>query len=298
MTMEDGRKPFRYSLGGQWFKGGTHIHSTASDGGKTFGELEQMYAAAGYDFAFATDHRVVSRVARQRRDAPLLWLDGVELDGQDESGACYHVVCLGTLTGIDSRTPFTEALQAARRQKALTILAHPFWSGNTLEEATRPGFDGVEIYNHVCRWLNGKDDGRLHWNAMLARNPATLAFAADDAHLRPEHPGWNGGWIVVNAARRSRRAIMDAIRRGRYYSSCGPEFQSFALQGDQLTITTSPVRFARLAGPGSCGARRGVFSGKTMRQASFTVPADWPYAYLEIEDRQGRRAWTNTLFAS
>jgi hypothetical protein len=26
------------------------------------------------------------------------------------------------------------------------------------------------------------------------------------------------------------------------------------------------------------------------------VPPDWDYAYLEIEDELGRRAWTNTLF--
>jgi hypothetical protein len=32
-----------------------------------------------------------------------------------------------------------------------------------------------------------------------------------------------------------------------------------------------------------------------MTEAAFDLPADWPYAYLEIEDDRGRRAWTNTL---
>jgi hypothetical protein len=30
--------------------------------------------------------------------------------------------------------------------------------------------------------------------------------------------------------------------------------------------------------------------------AVFEIPRNWPYAYLEIEDEQGRRAWTNPLF--
>ena len=41
---------FRYDTTGSWLKGNTHIHSTSSDGGKTPGELAELYASAGYDF--------------------------------------------------------------------------------------------------------------------------------------------------------------------------------------------------------------------------------------------------------
>ena len=53
---------FRYDTSGAWFKGNAHIHSTASDGGKTFPELAQMYAGEGYDFLARTDHWVASDV--------------------------------------------------------------------------------------------------------------------------------------------------------------------------------------------------------------------------------------------
>jgi hypothetical protein len=33
-----------------------------------------------------------------------------------------------------------------------------------------------------------------------------------------------------------------------------------------------------------------------MTEVTLEVPQDWPYAYLEVEDAQGRRAWTNPLF--
>ena len=42
----------RYNTTGIWLKGNAHIHSTASDGGKTFSELAELYSAAGYDFLF------------------------------------------------------------------------------------------------------------------------------------------------------------------------------------------------------------------------------------------------------
>jgi hypothetical protein len=70
------------------------------------------------------------------------------------------------------------------------------------------------------------------------------------------------------------------------------------MRGGQVTVKTSPVRFARLVGPRWCGQRYGAFQGKLLAEATFSLPADWPYAYIEIEDAHGRRAWTNTLRTS
>ncbi|MFA6101419.1 MAG: hypothetical protein WCV67_01130 [Victivallaceae bacterium] len=289
-------KKFRYDISGNWYKGNTHLHSTASDGGKSFKELAELYKSAGYDFLFRTDHWVNSDVEKDAENYPLLWFDGVELDGKDHTGSYFHVICLGRITGIRSEDGFENGLRSARRQGAITILAHPHWCGNSLEDCIRWPFDGVEVYNHVCHWLNGKSSGLVHWDAALNHNPDVLAFAVDDAHLRPEHPGWNGGWIMVNAGECTRPAVISAIRRGNFYSSCGPEIQSIACDGTELHVTTSPVRFARLVGPGFRGDRKGCFGGQLITSFSLPLMPEWQYAYLEIEDREGRRAWTNNLF--
>jgi hypothetical protein len=286
---------FRYETTGNWYKGNTHVHTTASDGGKTPAEVAALYAAAGYDFLYRTDHWAASNVTAEGDVAPLLWLDGVELDGTDEAGADYHVVCLGRVRGLDRAMGLERAMQAARRQGAMLVLAHPHWVGNSLDDALRHRFDGVEVYNHVCHWLNGKGAGGVYWSAMLRRQAGTLAFAVDDAHLRPEHPGWNGGWIVANASQRSPEAIQRAIRAGHFYSTCGPEFHSIAGDDRRVEVRTSPVQFLRLVGPAWHGARVGSFEGETFTAAAFDIPPGWPYAYLEIEDTQGRRAWTNPL---
>ncbi|MGE5551011.1 MAG: PHP domain-containing protein [Bacteroidota bacterium] len=290
-------KQFRYDTSGHWYKGNVHLHSTVSDGGKTFGEMAALYAAAGYDFLFRTDHWAPSDTSADAEAYPLLWLDGVEFDGRDHTGAMFHFVCLGPVSGIDRAMGLAEALRAAREQGALIVLAHPHWCGNTTDDGLRWRPDGVEVYNHVCHWLNGKSGGLVHWEAVLRQNPNALAFAVDDAHLRPEHPGWNGGWIVVNAGECSASAIMASIRRGNFFATCGPEFRSIQLDGRDLRLRTSPVRFIRLAGPGCLGKRLGSFDGPLMTEAVLTVPEDWDYVYLEIEDEARRRAWTNGLFA-
>ena len=288
----------RYNGGLKWYKGNTHIHSTVSDGGWTFGRLADAYGGVGYDFLFRTDHWIVSEAQREApaSNGSLLWLDGVELDGHDDVGGYYHVVCLGAFDGITREMGFPAALATAREQGGLMILAHPFWTGNSFEEATRWGFHGVELYNHVCQWLNGKGDARPYWHAMLADAPHTLGFASDDAHTSASHPGWNGGWVMVEADARTPPAILAGLRSGRFYSSTGPEFHTIVCDGDTVTATTSPVQFARLVGPKSVGRRIGSFEGALIDHLAFEVPADWRYAYLEIEDNCGKRAWTNTLF--
>jgi hypothetical protein len=227
---------------------------------------------------------------------PLLWLDGIELDGPDQTGAGFHAVAIGAFEGLQREMGLVDAMQAVHAQHGLLILAHPQWMGNSFADALRWPFDGVEVYNHVCRWLNGKGDGAAHWNAMLEKHPNTLAFAVDDAHLRSEHPGWNGGWIMVNATACTQQAVLEALQAGNFYASCGPEFHSIQWDGEQVSFQSSPVAFARLVGAKNNGLRTGAFDGTQLTEAAFTVPQDWPYAYLEIEDAQGRRAWTNPLF--
>ena len=289
---------FRYDTTGSWYKGNTHIHSTASDGGKTFAELAQMYAEAGYHFLFRTDHWVASDARNDDDEPALLWLDGIELDGRDGNGSQYHVACLGSFTDLDREMGLVAGMEAVRAQGGLLILAHPYWMGNSLEDALRWGFHGVDVYNHVCHWLNGKGSGTVHWNAMLGSTPDTLAFSVDDAHITPAHPGWDGGWIMVNAPEYTREAVYDAIKAGRFYSTCGPDFYAIEYAGGSVAVRTSPVRFVRLAGPRYFGNRIGSFDGRLLTEATLEIPVDWPYAYLEVEDAQGRLAWTNPLFVT
>jgi hypothetical protein len=259
-----------------------------------------MYAGEGYDFLFRTDHWVVSDVEAEAEDYPLLWLDGVELDGRDYAGSYYHVVCLGTdgqrALPISREQGFVSALEAVRADGALLVLAHPFWTGNSIEEARRWGFDGVEVYNHVCHWLNGKGVGSVHWDGMLQQSPGTLAFAADDAHVRPEEPGWNGAWIMVNAGKCTRAAILEALRRGNFYATQGPAIHRIEYRDEHVEVVTSPVRFLRVVGPAHFGNRVGTFENQAFEDARIGVSSDWPYITLEIEDMHGRRAWTNPLF--
>jgi len=288
---------FRYNTAGNWYKGNTHIHSKASDGGMSLDQITALYAGAGYKFLFQTDHWVASdNVTRNTPDMPLLWMDGMELDGTDETGSLFHVVCLGRMPPMDRNTGLKAGMEQARQNGAMLILAHPFWCGNSLEDAVRHNFDGVEVYNHVCHWINAKGEGTVHWQRMLHHYAGTRAFASDDAHLNGAHPGWNGGWIVVNAPKLASEDILRSIKLGNFYSSCGPDFLSIENSASKVMIRTSPVVRAWLVGPSWLGRRFTKGDEELFTEVEFDVPSDWPFAHIEIEDARGKRAWTNTLF--
>jgi hypothetical protein len=288
---------FRYEGLTRWWKGNLHVHSTRSDGGRTPAELAGLYAGAGYDFIVLADHWVAGVPADLPRPSPLVVLDGVELDGSDSTGASFHVVCIGCRDGIDREMGLEAAMAEARRQGAVIVLAHPLWTGNSAEDALRHGFDGVEVYNNVTEWLNGKSSGAFHWERMLDRNPAVSGSAVDDAHISADHPLWNGGWVHVDAPQPTPAALIAAIRAGRFVSSRGPVFGTLAARDREVSVTCSPVRFIRLVGPAYRGHRLAALDGPFLTEGAFTVPEDWAHARIEIEDERGRRAWTNALFA-
>lgn len=289
-------KVFRYNTSGSWFKGNTHVHSTVSDGQLDFPALANLYAGAGYDFLFRTDHWIPSDAQADHQPYPLLWLDGIELDGNDERGIYFHIVCLGKFQGIDNNMTVAEALRTVRAQGGLVILAHPHWTGNHLEDALHLPFDGVEVYNNVCQGMNGKGYAGPIWDGMLEARPGLLALASDDTHLSEYDPGWNGGWIEVNAPECTRESIFKAIRTGNFYASTGPKFFNIELRRGKIHVLTSPVKFIRLVGPAYRSHKVIDLNRSELVEAEFDIPEDWDTAYLQIEDDARRLAWSNPLF--
>ena len=290
---------FRYETDKNWYKGNTHIHSTASDGGKTQEELDDLYSKAGYDFLFRTDHWAFSDFKNYPGKLKALWIDGVEYDARDTNNSLYHIVLLGSDIRVNSKMLPQEVIDEGRKKDAIIILAHPGWSGNSTEDAVKYDFDGVEIFNYVAAQTNGKAYGYIHLEKMLLKNHKTLTFASDDAHIREgSDPFYNGGWIMVNTDKCETTAIREAIRKGNYYSTTGPEFYNIKLTDDnKLKITTSPVNSIRLLGPEYLCLAKKDFDGKdSITEHTFDVPNNWPYMYIELEDSHGKRAWSNNLF--
>jgi hypothetical protein len=299
MNQSSMEERFRYDCSGKWFKGNLHMHTTRSDGRLTLAEASALYAERGYDFIAITDHRIPFVGAECDEQLPLMILDGIELDGRDEQGSGYHVVCIGGVGGISKDMDLMTAVEKARSRGSFLIWAHPYASGNTAEEGLRHGFHGLEVYNHACAVGLGKGHSSYHWDSILRQRIDMLGLATDDNHFFEGLPVQVGGWIMVNAQELSPEAILASIRQGNFYSSSGPDFKVIYIEkGNRIVAETSPIVHARLAGPGGAGKWKAEVDLSNVTETHFRIPDDWPFARLEIEDTYGKKAWSNSLLRS
>ncbi len=296
MSMEE---RFRYDCRGKWFKGNVHMHTSRSDGRLNLAEAARYYAEHGYDFISITDHMVPFIGTELSEQLPIMILNGIELDGRDDQGSGYHVVCIGDVSGISKDMPLMESSEKARSQGCFLIWAHPYASNNTVAEGLRHGFHGMEIYNHTCEVGLGKGHGAYHWDSILMQQTDILGLATDDNHFFEGYPSQVGGWIMVNAPELSPEAILASICQGSFYSSSGPDFKVIYIEkGNRVVAETSPIVHARLVGPGGVGKWKAEVDERKVMETHFRIPDDWAFARLEIEDAFGKKAWSNPLLKS
>lgn len=294
-----GENPFR--LPGRWYRGNLHTHSKMSDGAYHPQQVVKWYAQNGYDFIAFTEHdRLTDAEAAQQLSNGLLVLPGVELSvGFSRQCAPMHVVVIGNPNGLPAYGAITpaQALTHSWQSGAFAFLAHPHWSGMSLEElATIDGIYAIESFNYASDLENHKGLATIYWDDILGRGQATLGVATDDAHFHEADHG--GGWVMVKAAELSPSAIIHALRAGHFYSSSGPEILDIQIVNDQLHVKTSPASAIYWVSAGCFGWHVHAAPGETIETAEFYIPNGLRWIRVEVCDPQRRWAWSNPIFLS
>lgn len=291
-----------FSATGNWFKGNCHTHTTVSDGTRPPRAIVAAYEKLGHHFLVLTDHRLIQPDADLSTDR-ILVIGGIELHPPSRKPACgpHHLLGLGIHT-----QPPIEKLEKAdaratirwiERNGGIPVYCHPYWSGHDLDHLQEGrACIGVEVYNSVCEITRGLGDSSAHYDHALSAGMRWSAFATDDTHRSERDAG--GGWIVVKAKTCTEKAILTAIRKGRFYASCGPEIHSLSIKRNVLRVECSPVRKITWHGQGPSGttvrASRKLLTSderpltKAMRKSK--------YLRLEITDSTGRKAWSNPIY--
>ena len=293
---------------GVWLRCQLHAHTTNSDGEASPTSLCDHYAEAGFDVLAITDHWHVTAVDHDR----LIVLPSSELtaDAPSAHGEA-EVLALGVseLPEVREAFPDIEALAAwIVGRGGVPFLCHPYWSGLRVEDVlAAPSLAGIEIWNGGSEVLQGNGLSTVHWDDALQQGRLVTGIATDDCHTPGEDSGF--GWTWVLAKDRSASAVVDALRRGRFYGSAGPRLLYVAVEDEAVVVRSSPARSIRLrSGPwDGCAVNAdpamGNWRGKALDHdaaglitaARFEAPEFWRWARVEVEDERGRRAWSNPL---
>jgi hypothetical protein len=280
---------------GNWYKANLHTHSTTSDGDMAFQTRITQYKEKGYSILALTDHGKTNPITGlSSRD--FLLISGMEIHPPcNLNGDCYHFVCLNvpeSFKAPESLDP-NVCLQEVRKAGGEFIIAHPYWCGHNLTHLLDiKGAIGVEVYNATCSKI-GKAYSSVQWDDLLDLGWEIPAVAVDDVHRGRDI---FMGWTMIKSRNLDVPSVMEALRTGSYYASCGPEIKDFRIVNKKAIVECSPVSeiyfMAQRWGGGSAFADQ----GPDLVKAEFDVPDDLKYLRVELVDRKGNRAWTNPIF--
>lgn len=272
-----------------WLKGNLHTHTTNSDGPHTPQNTVREYAGRGYDFLMISDHDHLTGVAGLDPHGMVL------IPGNEITANGPHVLHIGAQALVPPHTERQRVFDAIRADGGLAVCNHPNWesSFNHCPQeclAAWDGYAGIEIYNGVVEWLEGRPCATDRWDRLLASGKRIWGFAHDDCH-RVEDIGI--AWLMAQSRERSPEAILDALRHGRFYASTGIEITRIETDGNRIRIETrDPCRIGAFS---DYGYRRASTDGTALE---FTVPQARAYTYLRFEcaGHYGRMAWTQPFF--
>jgi hypothetical protein len=299
-----------FSRPGRFWRGNLHTHSNLSDGALEPAAVVDAYKNAGYDFMMLSDHFLdifdwpVADTRAMRSNAFTTILGSEIHAPETTAGELWHIVAAGLPLDFPAAKKGETGAALARRAHeagAFVGIAHPAWSQLTIEDGRAIDCaHAVEIYNHGCAMETDRGDGWYLMDQLLTEGRKLTAFATDDAHFKT--PDYFGGWVNVRAESLDPDILLEALKKGDYYSSQGPQIHGIEIEGDELHVTSSPVDTVSVL----CGHSRTVGrTGRAITEATLDLGKlrkGWllnkPSAWFRVVviDNAGKRAWSNPIW--
>jgi hypothetical protein len=290
----------------RYFKAALHTHTNISDGAPSPEEMKEIYKSKGYQILSITDHNIIVDHSYLNEEDFLL-LTGAEYNVNEPGWAerrfwvkTYHLnfiakrpdnlwqpfipkapkdtsrhylehVTDGGFPWVYDVDNINAMIAEANRQGFLVMYNHPVWSLETYPDyMPLEGLWGMELYNYSSMVCGYHDyDNAAVYRDLMRRGGNLYPLGADDSHSQKD---LGGAWIMVGAEKLEYASVIDALEKGDFYVSMGPEIHSLTLDGSILTIRCSDakmvtlesgIRFGRCATP--------VHNDGLLREASFDI---------------------------
>lgn len=294
-------------------KGGLHCHTTRSDGAGAPDEVIRKHYDNGYDFLALTDHRVYN-YENFAPDVPITIIPGMEFDNtfyNDHGFRCFHTVCIGPSkedgNGFEQdvrlksgtatcQEEYQSYLDKIHVKNNLTVYCHPEWSSTPARYFEKlQGDFAMEIWNSGCVMDNDMDKDAAYWDELLGQGKVIYGVATDDGHAMDQHCN---GWVMVRAENNI-NAILEALKNGAFYSSCGPEIYDFYVENGKVVVKCSDavkVRFHADTHPTQVIKAKGGLLTSAELDLNWEGEVQYKYVRAVVIDKDGRYAWTNPIF--
>lgn len=202
----------------------------------------------------------------------------------------------GSVEGIN------RLIKIANENGFFVSLNHPTFSLQTTEDyGNYEGLWGMEIYNNNTVVTGAIEYETAAYNYMLKKGKKLFCTATDDNHREksPEEDVLSdncGGYCMVYSKDLKYNSVIDALLKGDFYASTGAEIKELYIEDDEVHVVCGKCRSIRI----DTGRRHQKVvkarKGEFVTELSFKLYKDDIYFMIEIENLDGKRAFTNPYY--
>lgn len=295
-----------FAAPGKFYRGNLHTHSSLSDGKLAPEEVCKRYRERGYDFICLSDHFMPHynypiADTRAYRTNSFTTILGAECHAPaTEHGEKWHILAVGLPIDFPPNSEGETGPEIAQRcldAGAFVAIPHPEWYALSLADAASiPGAHAVEVYNHTSQVLNARGGGSYYLDDLLNSGRKINALACDDAHFvagEDQNRDAFGGWVMVKAEANEPDTLVEALKRGNYYSTQGPLFADMRIEDGAIVVETSPVDQICVVGRASRNEKQWGIGMTHARLPLGKFKGDW--CRIIAIDPMGKIAWSNPI---
>lgn len=312
---------------GHFYKANLHCHSTDSDGRFTPEELCAAYKEHGYSVLAITDHNLMKDRRELCRD-DFLVLHGYEYNHEPMSvkGRCVHLGLIAkdpenfpelisdafsgpacAETDAEFTDHINDIIKRATDDGFLPIYNHMRWSHEC--EADLLGYEGffaMELFNYFSEVLGIEEYNLSAYLTKLRQGARIFGVMTDDNHNMSSVPVWGlgemnpwnmsfGGYIQIKAKELTYKSIIEAMERGDFYASSGPEIRELYIEDGTLHIECSEAKSISV----NAMTRRGFIHWHpdgAFTEADFKLRGNEEFIVVIVTDKYGKRAVSQPYF--
>ena len=295
------------AFGSNWYKGNTHTHTLQSDGDSSPEEVVKWYREHGYHFLVITDHDKITIVS----DDKLLLIPGEEVtDNLPKKPLHTNAIGLRRVVKPQGGTSALDVMQrnvnAIREAGGIPAINHPnfVWAfgADVLKK-----LENVKLLEIASGhpYVNMEGGGGVPsieqmWDDVLTSGKTMYGIAVDDSHhlkfaTTPGDVALPGrGWIVVRASELTQEAILDALERGEFYASKGPDLTQFDVSDKSITVAMRERGLAKFRTQ-FVGSGGRLLCESVENPATYTIEGHEGYVRVKVIDSNGNAAWTQPV---
>ncbi len=321
---------------GNFYKANLHSHSVISDGMLTAKEMKDFYMERGYSIIAFTDHdifiphndltddnflalngyeiEVGFTYDIKFRELKICHFCLIALDPEMNTQYFYHRTRPvnfkdeyrhlinadeKTLDFETERTPecISMMMKTARDNGFFVTYNHPTWSlENYTDYINYHNMHAMEICNYGCVVSGHPEYNERVYDDMLRAGKKIYCIGTDDNHNCNGDEDSFGAFTVIKAENLEYKTVADALVKGNFYASQGPEIFELYYEDEKVYVKCSDAKTIRLSTDGRRVKRFEAPCGETINEAVFELTPDDKYIRITIVDAEGKHANTNAYF--